>query len=325
MPTLATSEVKLNYLQFGGGNNLVLIHGLGANLSFWYFGAARLLARTRNLLMYDLRGHGRSSMPRQGYDLQQMVRDLIALLDYLDIERADVAGHSFGGRVAMMLAAQHPERVRNLVVADTQLRALQPPVRLSEWGHWKRWKTELEGEGLTDLPQDDSIISPSLLVQLSQAHGNIAAQGRKRISLRTRDMGDKGLERWQELMTHTSAAHEFEDETPLVPATLKTITAPTLLAFGKFSHCLPTADRLLDCLPNARLIIVPGAGHFFPIVKPRFFARIIEAFLVRQETDTGPMPMRRRMRRFAAAGLPALAPVDDDDVPVQAGLSAADD
>jgi pimeloyl-ACP methyl ester carboxylesterase len=307
MPSLATPEVKLNYLQFGGGEHLVLIHGLGANLSFWYFGAARLLARTRNLLMYDLRGHGRSSMPREGYHLQRMVSDLVELLDFLDIDRADFAGHSFGGRVAMAFAALHPERVRNLVVADTQLRALQPPVRLSEWGHWREWKAELEGQGLRDLPNDDSVISHNLLVKLSQAHGNIASQGRKRISLRTRDMGDKGLERWQELMAHTTADREFEDESFLVPSTLKTISTPTLLAFGKFSHCLPTADRLLDCLPNARLIVIPGAGHFFPIVKPRFFARVIEAFLVRQETGAAPAPVGRRMRRFGTRRLPGMA------------------
>src|ERR1700733_231744 len=116
MPSLATREVRLNYLQFGTGEPLVLIHGLGANLSFWYFGAARILARTRCLLMYDLRGHGRSSMPREGYGLHQMVSDLVDLLDILGIERADIAGHSFGGRVALALAALHPHRVRNVVI-----------------------------------------------------------------------------------------------------------------------------------------------------------------------------------------------------------------
>ena len=171
MPSLATPAVKLNYLQLGSGEPLVLIHGLGANLSFWYFGAARILSRTRCLVMYDLRGHGRSSMPQEGYGLQQMVRDLVDLLDFLGIQRADIAGHSFGGRVALAMAALHPERVRSLVVADTQLRALQPPVRLSEWTHWASWKAELEGQGLRDLPTSESIIDHKLLVRFSQAHG----------------------------------------------------------------------------------------------------------------------------------------------------------
>lgn len=305
MPSLATSEIKLNYLQLGSGEHLVLIHGLGANVSFWYFGAARLLARNRNLLMYDLRGHGRSSMPQQGYGLPQMVRDLVALLDFLGIHRTDIAGHSFGGRVALAFAALYPERVRNLIVADTQLRALQPPVRLSEWPHWDWWKAELQGQGVTDFPSDDSIISHKLLARLSQAHGSVANDGPVRIALHTRNMGEKGLERWRELLARTSADEEFEDESSLVPSTLRRISAPTLLAFGKFSHGLPTAYRLLDCLPNARLVIIPGAGHFFPIVKPRFFARAVEAFLTRQETGAAPNVESRRLRRFGARRLPA--------------------
>jgi pimeloyl-ACP methyl ester carboxylesterase len=112
-------------------------------------------------------------------------------------------------------------------------------------------------------------------------------------------MGQKGLERWEKLLAHTSADREFGDESFLAPARLETISMPTLLAFGKFSHCLPTADRLLDYLPNSRLIIIPGAGHFFPIVKPAFFARVIEAFLIRQ-SGGAPLPARRRLRRFAA-------------------------
>lgn len=299
MPCLVAPEVKLNYIQFGRGEDLVLIHGLGANLSFWYFGAGRLLGQTHNVLAYDLRGHGRSSMPPTGYDLNHMVDDLIALLNFLNIDRIDLVGHSFGGRVALAFAVLHPERVRNLVIADSQLRTLQPSMRLSEWAHWHQWKAELTSQGLTNLPPDESFISHSLLVQLSHAHGNVANEGRRRISLRTRDMGEKGLERWQGLMTETSAGKEFEDDSFLIPSILEKISMPTLLVFGKFSHCLPTAERLLDCLPNSRLILAPGAGHFIPIVKPRFFARAIDTFLRRQQNSATPVFPGNRVRRAA--------------------------
>src|SRR5688500_4304389 len=108
MPTLPTSVVELNYLQLGAGDDLVLIHGLGANISFWYFGAARRLSRRRNVLMYDLRGHGRSSTPEAGYRLTAMAGDLRSLLDHFRSARADVVGHSFGGRVALTFAALYP-------------------------------------------------------------------------------------------------------------------------------------------------------------------------------------------------------------------------
>jgi pimeloyl-ACP methyl ester carboxylesterase len=307
MPTLAMPSVRLNYVQLGTGHDLVLIHGLGTNLSFWYFGAARLLAAKRNLLMYDLRGHGRSSMPQEGYGLPRMARDLLDLLDFLAIERIDLVGHSFGGRVALVFAALYPERVRSIVIADTQIRALQPPMRLSEWPHWQGWKAELIKNGLTNPPAEDAIIDYELLVQLSQYRDNAAGDGgATRIALHSRNIGEKGMERWRQLLQRTSASREFDEEPLLVPATLRTIAAPILLLFGRFSHCLPTAEGLMNCLPDARLIVIPGAGHFFPIVKPRFFARATEGFLTRQENGAmASVPARRRFRRFGAKPLPA--------------------
>jgi pimeloyl-ACP methyl ester carboxylesterase len=303
MATVPSPEVKLNYLQLGRGDDLVLIHGLGANLSFWYFGAAPLLAARHNLLMYDLRGHGRSSMPPEGYGIVGMARDLADLLDKLLIKRADIVGHSYGGGVALMFAALYPNRVRSLIVADTQIRALQPPMRLSEWAYWQSWKEELKSNGLEHPPSDDSLIDFELLARLSHYRGKNANDERpRRVSMRARDLGDRGLARWQQLLRETSAAREFEEDAHLVPPTLAKIGAPTLLAFGKYSHCLPTADRLLDCLPNARLIIIPGAGHFYPIVRPAFFARVTERFLAGQQTSSSTAvlsrTLERRRRRF---------------------------
>ena len=301
---LPASAADLNCLRLGAGNDLVLIHGLGANLSFWYFGAAQLLAARHHVIMYDLRGHGRSPMPRAGYTLSAMAGDLRALLDRFGIAKADIVGHSFGGRVALTFAAQHADRVRNLVIADTQLRCLQGPVRLSEWPHWARWKAELQSLGLEDPPSDDSVIDYKLLATLNRRGEAVdpAAPGRRRIALRSRDMGAKGAQRWQRLLQETTAAREFEEETPLDRASLARITAPTLLMFGEYSHCLPTAGALLDLLPDARLMRVPGAGHFFPAVKPLYFERGLSSFLDQGDAEPGgPRPFRAaRGRRFAA-------------------------
>jgi pimeloyl-ACP methyl ester carboxylesterase len=296
MPTLPTSVVKLNSVQLGAGEDLVLIHGLGANISFWYFGAARLLSRRRSVLMYDLRGHGRSSTPQAGYGLAEMAGDLRCLFDHFGIARADVVGHSFGGRVALTFAAYYPEMVRNLVIADTQLRALQPPMQLADWPQWPRWKRELQALGLREPPSDDSIIDYKLLAELSQTGGDLANTGhtaRQRISLRSRDMGLRGTRRWLDLLQNTSAGQDFEDETPLDGNTLSSVSARTLLMFGEWSHCIPTAHGLLRRMPDARLVVVPAAGHFFPAVKPALFARALMGFLDRDER---PPRVRRRAR-----------------------------
>lgn len=296
MPELvAQDDVKLNYMQVGTGNPLVLIHGLGANVSFWYFGAARALATERSVLMYDQRGHGRSSMPPSGYDLGHQADDLAALMTHNGIAQADIVGHSFGGLVALAFASRYPERVRSLVVADSHVRGLQSPTRLADWPHWKTWRTTLISNGLETPPPDDSVIDYKLLASLSQFTAPAGqARPRKARAVRPREMGDKGLARWKTLLEETSATRDFEDETLVDPDSIGEIEAPTLLMFGKLSHCLPSADGLLTCLPNARLLVVPGAGHFFPLVKAPFFSRAVNLFLARQE---GTAPIRPRGRR----------------------------
>ena len=148
MPVMTRNDLKINYQTLGpdmgpGSVPVALIHGLGANLAFWYLGASRHMGSDRPVLMHDLRGHGASSMPQSGYLLGQLAEDLGQLLTELGQQRAHIVGHSHGARVALAFALQHPERVASLTIADTQLQALQPMMRLADWAHWPAWKAEL--------------------------------------------------------------------------------------------------------------------------------------------------------------------------------------
>lgn len=310
MPILPLAELEVHYQRIGAGEDVVLVHGLGANLAFWYLGGGRHLAANRNVLLYDLRGHGRSSTPPSGYRLPAMADDLDALMSHLGIGQAHLVGHSFGARVALAYAGMHPDKVRSLVVADTQIRAFQPAVRLGDWPHWASWKQELISLGLTEPPSDDSLIDFRLLSELNRYGGDLATTGgrgapQRRISLRSRDMGTRGRDTWQNMLANTSAERDFEDEAPLEGDFFSRITAPTLLLFGAMSHCLPTAHALQQHLPRARLIEVPRAGHFFPVVEPVRFARAVERFLtineLRGERPSLPSLDGRRGRLRAAA------------------------
>ncbi|MCS0494091.1 alpha/beta hydrolase [Ancylobacter sp. MQZ15Z-1] len=307
MPMLALNDLEVHYQRLGAGEDVILIHGLGANLAFWYLGGGRHLAASRHLLLYDLRGHGRSSMPPSSYRLPSMVADLSALMSHLGLAQAHIVGHSFGGRVALAFAGLHPDKVRSLVVADTQIRAFQPPMRLRDWPHWKSWKEELMALGLEEPPSDDSIIDFRLLSELNKYGGDLAGTGtartQRRISLRSRDMGNRGRENWQTMLASTTAGAEFEDETPLETDFFSRVTAPTLLLFGALSHCLPTAYALLDHLPRSRLITVPRAGHFFPVVEPVRFARAVDRFLTineRRGERIAPPSLENRRGRLRA-------------------------
>jgi pimeloyl-ACP methyl ester carboxylesterase len=321
MATLDLSDVQLNYQMTGGGAPVTMIHGLGTNMAFWYLGPGRMMNRHNRLLMYDLRGHGVSSVPASGYTLDRMCDDLLALHDELGITSAHLVGHSYGARVALAFAARYPERVRTLTIADTQIRSLQPPMRLRDWPYWERWKKDLSAHGTEGLPDDDELIDFRLLADLGQHMGRGGSTGagpgksrqiaKRRINMNSRKMGDRGRKRWETLLATTTAKSELQDESPLTEATLRNIAMPTFLIYGKLSHCVPTSEALCDIMPNARRVLIPEVGHFFPVVKPRLFVRAFERFLEVTGDDSdatvGPtvaklINVRRPIRRARTSG-----------------------
>ena len=116
MPVAVVGGIRVNYLQLapdaGAAEDLVMVHGLATNLAFWYAPYATELAKRYRVTLYDLRGHGRSETPPAGYRAADLARDLRGLLDHLDIRRAHVLAHSFGGVVALNLACADPRARR---------------------------------------------------------------------------------------------------------------------------------------------------------------------------------------------------------------------
>jgi pimeloyl-ACP methyl ester carboxylesterase len=287
-----------------------LIHGLGANLAFWYMGIAKEVATNFRVITYDLRGHGRSRMHESGYTLNSMGDDLDALLDHLGVTRAHIVGHSFGARVALAYTIRRPERVASITVADTQVSCLQPPVRLRDWPYWGTWKKQLIEQGHDTLPSEDEFINFRLLANFNRisrqfANGGLSSARRRGPSLRDRDMGRKGAQNWERLMSTTSAARDFENDSEITIPALRSIVAPTLMMYGEYSHCLPTCWALKELIPDSHVKLVRDAGHFHPVVKPQSFVRTLLPFLqngarpkLRYVHSTGHQAERRSGARF---------------------------
>jgi pimeloyl-ACP methyl ester carboxylesterase len=103
-------------------------------------------------------------------------------------------------------------------------------------------------------------------------------------------------------LAQTTAATQFDDESAVPPTALPHLQTPTLLMYGELSHCTPTSERLGEILPDARRILVPEAGHFFPLVKPRPFARALRMFLTGVEAADTPARRHFIARVMAARG-----------------------
>ena len=100
---------------------LVFSNSLGMDLRMWDSQLAAFAGRFR-VVRYDSRGHGRSDVPAGPYTLERLGRDLLALLDALETERAHICGLSLGGITAQWLAVYHPQRVVRAVFANTAAR-----------------------------------------------------------------------------------------------------------------------------------------------------------------------------------------------------------
>lgn len=108
--------VELACRSAGAGPALVMLHGLYGSGNNWR-GIARPFEADHRVLLPDLRSHG-GSPADPDMDYRRMASDVVALLDREGIDRADLVGHSMGGKVAMALALTAPQRIRRLLVVD---------------------------------------------------------------------------------------------------------------------------------------------------------------------------------------------------------------
>ena len=111
-------DLRMRYLDWGGeGTPVLALHGL-ASSAHWYDIVAPLLRDRFRIIAPDQRGHGQTTQANDGYGWHSVASDAVGLMDALEIEKAIVFGHSWGGNVAVATAAHYPERVNALVMID---------------------------------------------------------------------------------------------------------------------------------------------------------------------------------------------------------------
>jgi pimeloyl-ACP methyl ester carboxylesterase len=116
--------VTLRARDWGGeGQPLVLLHGLASNARIWDGVAPRLVGAGLRVVALDLRGHGESEQPDDGYDFASVGQDVSSALAGLELERPVLVGHSWGAHVALQYAAERPGALAGLVMVDGGLRS----------------------------------------------------------------------------------------------------------------------------------------------------------------------------------------------------------
>lgn len=285
MPYLQTADVKLHYLQIEEApaepeRDLVMVHGLAANLAFWYLRLAPRFAEHFRVTLFDLRGHGRSGRPPAGYTPGVMADDMATLLGDLGRDRIHLVGHSFGGLVALAYALRHPDKVESLVLADVNLGFLRRKQRIQEWRLWPKFKQRLEQAGVP-IKEDEKEFGIRLLEYMARLQVEQPERAQEFQGVLSPFMGRggiRGARQWLELMDNTSARRDLSREDGISQESLQNLHIPTLLMYGEYSQALPSAQLLQRIWPDAEFELVRGAGHFFPVARPEIFSRAAERF-----------------------------------------------
>ncbi|WP_432971973.1 alpha/beta fold hydrolase [Dactylosporangium sp. CA-233914] len=229
----------------------VLIHGLALDtLASWYLTLAHPLAAAGfHVVMYDLRGHGHTERPPEGYTLDDFVDDLAALLAALGITGpVHLLGNSFGGTIAFGYAARHPERVAAIANVESV-----PPTAA--------WLERIPGWLDRAAPY------------LPGGHGlaEVNAEPGKR--------GGRLARAVREVFGSTSLRRDVPASRLPAEERIAAIGCPVLCVYGGESRLGALAPDVLRLLPQARIVTVPGQRHTVLVDRPNSVRDIVLPWL----------------------------------------------
>jgi esterase len=252
--------MQLNFQTTGTGPPLLVLHGLFGSLDNWA-GIGRRLAPFWQVFSLDLRNHGGSPHSNLfNYDL--MAADISEFLQTNGLPRANLLGHSMGGKVAMLFALRHPDQVMKLIVADMAPKAY-PPVH----------RPILDALGALDLSSferrnqvDDALASA------------IPQTAVRRFLLKNLATDDHGRLHWR--LNLDSIARHYDELTLPIQGD-RPFPGPALfIRGGRSDHVLDSdLDPIRRLVLQAHLVTIPEAGHWIHADAPEAFTQAVVDFL----------------------------------------------
>ncbi len=237
----------IHYETHGEGPAVLLTHGFGLTARMWA-GQVEALAPSHRLILWDLRGHGRSDSPEDEelYDPEACVADMLALLDAEGVERAVVGGLSLGGYLSLAFHLRHPERVRALMLFDCG-----PGFRRDEPRQAWNDRAKQRGERI-------AAREPRALESLEpDGHRDLAGVARAACRM----------------MRHHDGS---------VLESLPSVRVPALVLAGeRDTPFLAGIDYMARKIPDAEKIVLPDAGHTANLDNPAAFNATVSGFLAR--------------------------------------------
>jgi len=270
---IVINGLRLHYLEWGAAAAppVVLLHG-GSAHAHWWDRFAPAIAETYRVLALDLRGHGDSehAVP-PAYSIDDYARDLAAFLDAHPLDRIHLIGHSLGAMVATALAGQQPERLRSLVIVDSQLKITPAGAR-----YMLR---------LRNFPQPEYRDGQQAIERFRLLPTQTAADEQTLRQIATHSFRELPDGRWTFKFDRESMAHtEPQDLTSILPR----LTCPILVVRGTHSTLLPPAAlaTLRVVAPQAEVAEIAAAHHHVMLDNPLDFEHAVRRFLATVDRQT---------------------------------------
>ncbi|PIE50643.1 MAG: alpha/beta hydrolase [Flavobacteriales bacterium] len=248
------------YGQENEGLPLLIFHGLFGMLDNWgTFG--RDLGESRPVHLIDLRNHGRS-FHTNGMTHKDLADDITNYMQYHQIEKAHLLGHSLGGKAVMQFAIQHPEKVAKLIVVDISPKAYPPHhqgiIKALKSVDFEQVKSRSEVENLLS----QYIPEKSIVFFLTKS-----LYWTKDKKLNWRFNLDALSNHYNDFVGNAIQFGVFEGET-------------LFIAGDKSNYILPQDDFLMkQQFPQYQLIKIPNAGHWVQAENPKDFTKAVKGFL----------------------------------------------
>lgn len=258
MPLINLNGTTLSYDDCGQGKPIVFLHGIFVSKATWY-PQINHFAQTNRVITCDLRGHGESPASDGPYSVALFAQDVVALLDALRLEKVVCCGHSFGGMVAQELALSYPERVSQLILAESSYGVRSTP--------WEAAFTEVTNKCMSwvNLESQVDLFAAYFGMFTPQATAAIQREGERQL----RDKNN-----FHHILR---ASLNFDSRWRL-----HRIACPTLILLGQYWH-VPWVQlhsyEMLWWIKQAQLKSIPGAGHLLHWDNAPAFNQAVAGFL----------------------------------------------
>ncbi|MBL4838314.1 MAG: alpha/beta fold hydrolase [Kordiimonadaceae bacterium] len=264
--SITVNGIKTNYHDVGEGRPVILIHGSGPGVTAWANWRMNLpvLAEGARVIAPDMLGFGYTDRPADSkYTMERWCDHLIGLADALGLDDFDIVGNSFGGALAVSMAANHPQRVRKMVLMGAAGIDFELTEALDKvWGYEPSIKAMREM--LDIFAYDNSLVSDEL------------AELRYKASIQPGFQEAFSAMFPAPRQQHITALSTPEDQ-------IAKIECETLILHGREDTVLPMSNslRFLDLIKNSELHVFGKCGHWTQIEHKDTFNKMVSDFLAR--------------------------------------------